>query len=106
MTTIATGEQEVTYEGQTYTVAWAATGNCVYAPARVYGPPEDCHPGESETEVTGVSVVWASDLANASVEDPVMLEALGKLLDDTRISNALWEAFMEEEEDFDDSGDE
>ena len=106
MTTIATGEQEVTYEGQTYTVLWAARGNCVYAPAKVDGPPEDCHPDESEVELTDVIAVWASDAATASVEDPAMLEALGKRLNNTRISNTLWEAFMEEEEDFDDSGDE
>jgi len=97
MNTIATGEQEIVHAGRTYTVAYSAEGRCIYIPAILGGPPEDCHPDESECEIVSITALWATDNTGELIEHAPALDALGKLLDLADVEAALWAAYNDED---------
>jgi len=108
MTIIATGEQDLTYEGTSYTVGYWAEGNCIYIPAILGKPPEDCHPDESECEILNVRALWASSAEGEDLTESLLLDALGPLLDLAEVETKLWAAYNGEDpddEDYDDTDD-
>ena len=66
------GEREIEYTAQV---------RCDYRPAKLYGPPENCYPDESEAEIDALTT-WPPGYENKIDEDAVLDRA--------------WEVFQEE----------
>ena len=100
MTTI-TGSLTVTLKDEgredIYDVSYEASAHCVYRPARISGPPEDCHPDESELNDLEVTITLVDDEQGNAVDKTAPLwAALDNALIRALIEEQVWEAFMED----------
>lgn len=99
----------VTLDDEEYDVWYEISGTCTYQPGKTWGPPEDCYPDESESEVESVKILQvdgalATDLP-LSLRQRILTE-----LDKLDLSAFLFENWMEQgpddgpENDRDDEG--
>ena len=55
-------------------IEWDAQVRCNYQPAKLYGPPEDCYPDESEAEIQALTT-WPEGYEDKIDEDAVIQKA-------------------------------
>ena len=93
-----TGSQTVALDDHDYEVGYCATASCIYAPAQLYGPPENCYPDESELNDMEILITDVhGDDGRQITETALMWARLAIELNDDLIKEQLWETFMTDE---------
>jgi len=81
----------VTLDDEEYDVWYEISGTCTYQPGKTWGPPEDCYPDESESEVDTVKILQVDGEEDFSdyIRDRILLE-----LDKLDLSSFLYESWQ------------
>ena len=70
VTVLCDGSQEINGRD----IEWDAQVRISYAPAKLYGPPENCHPDESEADIEALTT-WPEGFEDRIHEDDVIERA-------------------------------
>jgi len=90
---------------ESYLAEYQITGTCYHDPGRVSGPPEDCYPPESSSEVSEVELLQLyrdDDMNYERVEDLVIQAAALAEIDKLPLDEYLLEEWMAAEADGED----
>lgn len=86
-------------EWKGYLCNFTITAELVSIPARISGPPENCHPDESEVNILSIELTECSDEDNEPVTpSPELRQALCDALDMDEIYEVLWGEWQSEDE--------
>ena len=66
--------------------------DAVYQPAKVSGPPEDCHPDESELDITDITIPDLS--SDCTVTEEQIIAYITQPIMEQKLQDACWEQFM------------
>lgn len=91
------GEQEMSVAGLTLTLRFEVEADVTYAPARIWGLPEDSGPDESELDITSRTLTSVHDEdGNEVAFHAATQERLLGALNWESVEEKIWEQFHEE----------
>ena len=92
---------EVTLDGRRYSVEYTLRGKCYYDEGRLYGPPENCYPSESEGEILELRLdsVWGEEEGVPCVGD-IFLSRIRAEIETLPLDDYLLESWMESDYDY------
>jgi len=85
----------ITLHDREYDVTYRIEGKCYYDSGKLTGPPEDCYPSESASEVDRVTIEEVSNEFGVIVAGPALTTALLVEIEKLPLDDYLYEDWSE-----------